>query len=518
MISKRLYGKPRLLNTLFVVLLAGLSVDGIPSNAYAAKSQKPNILWIYIEDMSPLLSCYGDPLIQTPNFDRLAKNGVLFEKCFAPTPVCSPCRSAIITGVMSTTFGTHNHRTLRKADVRLPSYAKTLPELFRQAGYYTFNCGKTDYNFNDDSEAMYDQQCSNRIKLPGNKIKNQQWKGYPDDRPFFGQHQREGGKLKFYYRRLYNMGDWKSRPTKMPLQTGATTLPACYPKDPILVANWTEHYDCISVQDWDVGMILENLKQTDKLENTIIFTFSDHGMYLPRHKQFCYDGGLHVPLIISYFGNNPSIKKVIPAGKRRKDLVSLLDISATSLALAGLAVPDWYESRDVFAPDFRRDYIVATRDRCDFTIDRIRAVRTHNMKYIKNFMTDRPYMQPNYRDGRDYMDCLRKMYSKGKLSAQQAWFWADERPAEELYDLSKDPGELNNLAANPEYQDRLKEMRRTLDHWIKETGDKGQIPEDERQLLAVLKLCQKMKWQAVNPEYEPVRKKYADQLTKPQAK
>lgn len=484
-------------------------------NTRAQEPQVPNILWIFIEDMNPLLGCYGDDLIETPNFDRLARNGVVFENCFAPTPVCSPCRSAVITGVMSTTFGTHNHQTLRRGDVPLPPHAKTLPELFRQAGYYTFNSGKTDYNFKADSQAMYDQQCSNKITLPGNRIENDPWDGYPTDQPFFGQLQREGGKLKFYYQRLHGMGSWKARPWKLDPQVSAATLPECYPKDPVLLANWAEHYDCVAGQDWEIGMILEDLKQAGHLENTIVFTFSDHGMYLPRHKQFCYDGGLHVPLIVSYFGDDPAIKETIQAGARRSDLVSLLDVSATSLALAGLPIPDWYESKDVFADDFKRDFIIATRDRCDFTIDRIRAVRTRDMKYIRNFMTDRPYTQPQYRDGRDYMERLREMYAAGELPPEQAWFWADERPAEELYDLTNDPGELHNLASDPAYRDRLESMRETLDRWIEETGDKGQFPESEAQLLAVLKASQRRGWVAVNPEYEPVREKYADQL-KPQ--
>ena len=488
-------------------------VVSVISPALASPARPPNILWIFIEDMNPLLSCYGDPLLKTPHFDRLAENGVLFEQCFVPAPVCSPCRSGLMAGMMPTTFGAHNHRVYDKSEVQLPAGVKTLPELFRDAGYYTFNAGKTDYNFMSDRKLMYDQQCSNKIKLPGNGIKKQDWKGYPEDKPFFGQLQREGGKQVFYYGKLYNRGGWGSRAFKMDPQVAAETLPTCYPKDPVLLKNWAEHYDCVAAQDWDVGCILKDLENKNLLENTIVFAFSDHGLFLPRHKQFCYDGGLQVPLIVSYFGADPEIKKTIEARTRRNDLVSLLDVSATSLALAGLEIPDWHESKDLFSPDYKRDYIVATRDRDDFTIDRIRAIRTADFKYIRNFMTDRPYMQPQYRDTKDFVIRMKELYAEGKLTSGQAWFWADGRPAEELYDLRKDPGELHNIASDPAYKDQLEQMRGYLDEWIRETGDKGQFPESETQLLAVVKNALKHPtWHLVNPEYEPVFKKYADEI------
>ncbi len=172
--------------------------------------------------------------------------------------------------------------------------------------------------------------------------------------------------------------------------------------------------------------------------------------------------------------------------------------------MAGINVPPHMEGRDLFAPDFNRDYVVAARDRCDYTIDRIRAVVTKRYKYLRNFMTDRPYLQPQYRDDRDCMIVLRELYKDGKLNEVQARFAGDERPAEELYDLEKDPHETNNLVHSPEiqHQQALGEMRTRLHKWIVETGDQGRFPETPEALKAVIK-----RWgdKAVNPEYDVVR-------------
>ena len=200
----------------------------------------------------------------------------------------------------------------------------------------------------------------------------------------------------------------------------------------------------------------------------------------------------------------PGGGKKVEAGERRKDMVSGVDIPATTVGLSGMRIPKWYEGKNVFARRYKeREYVIATRDRCDYTIDRIRAVRTKdNYKYIRNFMVDRPYCQEQYRDGREYMVRMRKLYAEGKLNKEQAWFWSDQRPGEELYDLNVDPHETKNLADDPKYKGKVEKLRRILDNWIKETDDKGQYPESEAGLKAVLK---QWKSKCVNPEYEGLR-------------
>ncbi len=459
--------------------------------APTAAKTKPNILWIYIEDMNPGLGCYGDDTVATPNFDALAERGVLFEGCFVTAGVCSPTRSAIITGCMQTTIGAHNHNSAYNEDtpILLPEYLQgnTLPELFRQNGYATFNQGKDHYNFTYDRSQLYSLgKVEENVAAP--------WRSLPDKaKPFFGQIQVRGGKYAFAQDQLGRVEE------KTTLEAAAKTLPPYYPNDPVILRHWAMHYDCIRLSDQRVGQIIRDLQADGILDNTVVFCFSDHGCYMPRHKQFCYEGSLHVPLIVV----GPDQFTTWNAGSRRSDLVSSLDISATSLALAGIKIPDWYDGSDMFAKDFKRDVVFAAKDRMDFTIDRVRSLRTSdNMKYIRNFYTDRPYMQLNYRHGREYMVRMDELFAQGKLSDVQARFWSNYRPAEELYDLNNDPHEISNLASHPTYRKQLEQLRAQMDQWIAETDDKGQYPEDIPNLHFTFE-----RWgeKCINPEYDQFR-------------
>ncbi len=476
--------------TLSISLLAGLTF--LDAAEQAPKVKRPNILWIYIEDMNPFLGCYGDSTVPTPNMDGLASQGALFEKCFVTAPVCSPCRSAIITGRMQTTIGAHNHNSAynKNTPILLPQYLRgnTLPEIFRNNGYSTFNQGKDHYNFTYDRNKLYSmQQVSKNQRAPWRELRDR-------NKPFFGQVQLSGGKFAFDRESLAAL------PERLKPEDVADKMPPYYPKDPVMLKHWALHYDCVRVTDMAVGEIMQLLEEDGLLEDTIVFCFSDHGCYLPRHKQFCYEGGLHVPFIVAA----PEKYAQWGKGTRRKDLISALDISATSLALCGIEIPDWYDSRNLFAPDYKRDFVIAAKDRMDFTIDRVRSLRNdQGIKYIRNFMTDRPYMQLNYRHGRDYMNRMEELFAKGKLTDEQARFWEENRPAEELYDLNKDPHELYNLADDPSYQRQLLQMRAQLNEWIKETDDKGQYPEDEPNLRHTYEMWGDAK--CINPEYDRFR-------------
>jgi len=255
------------------------------------------------------------------------------------------------------------------------------------------------------------------------------------------------------------------------------------------------------------------LKSDGLLEDTIVFFFSDHGMPSGlRHKQFCYEGGIHIPLLIRWPKNFP----VTRPGLVIEDLVSSIDISVTSMALAGLKIPKHMEGRNVFATDYKpRDYVISARDRCDYTIEHIRAVTTKRYRYLRNFLTDRPYLQPQYRDGRAVMITWKRLYAEGKLTPQAAAFASDKKPAEEFYDLKKDPHEINNLVDDPKYAAELKRHRKILKDWMKETDDKGQYPESPEGILQVL-----YRWRekCINPEYKSVRKKYGKLPPKPKSR
>lgn len=448
--------------------------------------EHPNVLWVYLEDTNPWMSCYGDDVINTPNIDELAENGVRFDRAYMPAGVSSPTRSAVITGMYQTSIGAHEHyssfRIWRGNEMETwdPNHLgiRTLPEIFKAAGYYTFNEGKNHYNFVFSNEDLYDRKGGNGYK---GAEEGTEWTGRGEDQPFFGQIQLRGGKY--------------SDPPKV-VQPDEVAVPPYYPDHPVYRKEIAHHYNTILKMDEILGNIISQLKENGLYENTIVFFFSDHGMRLPRHKQFLYEGGINIPLIIAGPG--------IPENKTRKDLVSGIDISATTLKLAGIEIPDHMQGKNMFDKDFNREYVIAARDRCDYTIDRIRAVVTDRYKYIRNFMTDRPYLQPQYRDGRDYMEVLKRLYKEGELNEVQSKFVSPERPAEELYDLKNDPHETNNLvhSSKREHAMALGELRTILHRWIIETDDKGRFPESNEALKAVID-----RWgeKAVNKEYDRVR-------------
>ena len=486
--------------SIFLVLAGLLFVSCTEKKQPEEAFERPNILWVFLEDTAPLLGAYGNSLVNTPNIDNLARQGVLYEKVFMPAPVCSASRSSIITGVMSTTLGTHNHHSSRTQEsaIYLPDDLRTIPELFKDSGYFTFNNGKDDYNFVYDRKALYSQDYKMH-PLYGKSGVHLELATLKDKQPFFGQIQLKGGKEIF-------AASFKEQ-VKNPVDRSKVVLPPYLPNHPAIVEEYANHLDAIQITDEKVGEIIENLKRSELLKNTVVFFFSDHGMRMTRNKQFLYDGGLHVPLIIADFTNT---NKNIPSGKKNSNLISGLDLGTSSLALAGIPIPEYMEGKNIFEnPESSREYVISTRDRCDFTIDRIRSVRSKDFKYIRNFKTDRPYTQPTYMDfdGIEFVQVMRQLHTDKKLNTAQDRFMSDERPSEELYDLKNDPYELNNLASNPKYGDVLKEYADVLVNWMAKTDDKGQYPEDEENLKLMLGIWGEY---ATNPEYDVLREKFPE--------
>ena len=482
----------------------------------AQDPQRPNILWIFSEDLSPFMGCYDDPINagHTPTIDQLAADGVLFKRAFVPAPVCSACRSALITGVMQTTTGTHQHRSSRWPDgeivpenvrINLPTGMKTIPELMKAAGYFTFNSGKDDYNFHYDRTALYDVGSADDYKAgmngwQGNKAKHflsiteGTWKERPDkNQPWFGQIQIMGGKANAKHVRKGEK-----------LKPNDVALPSYFPDTPAHHKSWTTHYNAARGADARVEAILKELKSDGQLENTIVFFFSDHGSnHSLRHKQFCYEGGVHIPLMV--MGDHPGLN----AGTVRNELVSALDISATTLAMAGAELPDYLHGQDLFGKDYKSvNHVISARDRCDYTIDRIRTVRTDKLRYIRNYFPERAMLQAQYRDNKPEVKDFKRLLKEGKLSAYQEAHWFGKRPEEELYDLANDPEQTNNLAGDPAFQKELARHRAILEDWIQKTGDKGQQPEDPIQLKTTYNLWKDrpiFRDAEVNPEYDQFR-------------
>lgn len=495
------------------IIIAIFSTFLSSCNNIDTTTKKPNILWIIAEDLSPYMGCYGDSINQghTPIIDKLASEGVLFKRAYATAPVCSASRSALITGVMQTTTNTHNHRSSRFTDgeivpkelqIHLPKGIKTIPELMKEAGYFTFNSGKDDYNFHYNRRALYDVGTKDNYQAGMNgwqgnfaedymSVTNNVWSSRPDkNQPWFGQVQIMGGKKDAKYVR----DGEKLSPNDVP-------LPPYFPDIPSQRKAWTEHYNANRGSDVTVENILKQLEADGELENTIIFFFSDHGSPTSlRHKQFCYEGGMQVPLIIK--GNHPALK----AGLVNNNLVSLLDVSATALAMGGAKLPDYLDGQDLFSKEYKAPkYIIGARDRCDYTIDRIRTVVSEDYRYIRNYFPERPMMQASYRDNKPIVIDFKKAREEGILTDYQEQHWFGVLPTEELYDLKADPHQMNNLAEKPEYQEILKAHRDYLENWIKETDDKGQYPEASNQLKATYDLWKdkpSFKNAKINPEYD----------------
>lgn len=435
---------------------------------------QPNVVWILVDDMSADFGVYGEDTIETPNVDRLAAEGLRFEQAIATSPVCSVFRSALITGMYATTIGAHHHRSGRgELKIHLPEQVRLLPEMFQDAGYHTINVNreeftrsasevrsdpevgiaKTDYNFEWDRD-VYELT---------------HWRARPAGQPFFAQVQLRGGKLRGHG----NTDRWPARAREtLGSNTAAedVVLPPYLPDDPVIREDWRQYLDAVRYTDWEVGEIVQALEDAGELDNTIVVFLTDHGISHVRNKQFLYEGGIHIPLVMRGPG--------IPRGAVREDPIEHIDLAATSLALAGLPVPEWMQARNVLAPGYEpRRYVYATRDRMDETVDRIRAVRSDRYKYLRNFHPRRPYLQPNaYKDDKPIIQAMRRLHAKGKLDRNQSLIMAETRPVEELYDLRADPYELNNLADDPAHAAVLAEMRGALDRWMKETGDRG--PED----------------------------------------
>jgi arylsulfatase A-like enzyme len=464
------------IGALLALLLVMAGCQTTTAVAEKHTSKRPNILWIYVEDMNDWMGAFGDNTVPTPNIDKLAGEGVRFDQVIMPAPVCSAVRSAIITGDMQTTLGTHNHRSSRfdYNQITLPEGHKTLPELFQDNGYETFNIGKDDYNFSYDRKQLYSLH-------PGPKVGHQGTQDGPDfdwgktlatsGKPFFGQIQLRGGKYKM-----------KKPPIKV--DRASVTLPPYYNDQPLTRDAWARHYENIHITDLDVGKIMAELKDNGLLENTVVFFFTDHGMGLLRHKQFLYDGGLQVPLVVSWQAGNDKLRA---QGAERKEQIRGLDIGGSSLGLAGIDIPSYMTTENFFAADYQaQPWIISARDRCDYTFETIRSVRTEAFKYIRNYHPERPYMQPQYRDKWPLVKEYKKAYASGQFNEVESLLMANVKPAEELYDLKNDPHEVNNLATTPAYTNQLISMRDILNNWVKETGDKGQTPESDAGIREVL--------------------------------
>ena len=435
------------LSTLFTI---DLYAEGTKS---CDKHNRPNILWISCEDTSPDLGCYGDNYADTPNLDRLAREGRRYTKAFVPYPVCAPTRSSVITGMYPSSIGTMHMRTSTKGyEAVPPSYVKCFTEYLRAKGYYCTNHSKTDYQFKAPFTAWDD---------------GRDWRDRPGNMPFFSV---------INLNVSHESRNWPKKNEKLVHNINKVPVPPYYPDTPIVRQNIARYYDNVSKMDKQVEDILQKLDEDGLSDKTIVFFWSDHGRGLPRCKRWCYDSGIHVPLIVRWPG---SIKPNIVCD----DLVSLVDLGPTVLSLASVKVPSYMQGRPFLGRQKARPrkYIVAGRERMDKdSDDHVRCIRDKRYKYIRNFMPEKAYAQPiPYRDKMPIMQEWRRLNGEDALRGPQKLFFQNTKPKEEFYDTLNDPHEIDNLIDSPEHRERIAKMRAQLQRWIEQTGDMGGTPEDE---------------------------------------
>lgn len=435
-------------DTITLILLFFFSFQGVAQQ----ENNPPNILWIVSEDNSPFIGVYGDEFATTPNIDQLAQKSVLYENAFTTAPVCAPARSSLITGVYPPSMGTMHMRSIYP----IPSHIRFFPQYLREAGYYTSNNAKKDYNTIDQPEAW--NESSNTATYKNRK----------PGQPFFA---------------VFNIGishesslhepvdKLRHDPEKVP-------IPPYHPATPEMKYDWAQYYDKMEDMDARVGEILQELEDAGLAENTIVFYYSDHGGVLGRSKRFMYESGLHVPLIIHF----PEMYKDLAPGKAGTStdrIVTFVDFALTVLSLAGISIPEHMQGH-VFLGEQNappREYAFAFRGRMDERIDMVRSVRDKKYRYVRNYMPHKVYAQYiEYLWRAPSMRSWEKAFQEGKLNEVQSRFWK-EKPVEELYDVSEDPHNINNLARDASYKDVLDGMRKANINYMEEIKDVGFIPE-----------------------------------------
>jgi arylsulfatase A-like enzyme len=473
----------------YFVLIFFLSLGVLGEEATA--DGRPNVLWFVVDDMSPNFSSFGETTIETPNVDKLAAEGTRFSRAYVTAPVCSACRSALITGMYQTTIGAHHHRSGRgELKIHLPQDVKPVPDLFQDAGYYTcIGSGLLDKDFRGIAYDSGDKKGKNKKsspKQPGRLGKtdynfewdaamynSHDWAGRADGQPFFMQVQLHGGKLRegspeartaFRERVIEELGS--------AVDPAKVVLPPYYPRDQVLLEDWAAYLDAVRMTDKHVGEVIARLASEGVLENTLVIFMTDHGISHARGKQFLFDEGTHVPFVV----RGPGVAKQ----SVRNDLIEQIDMAAMSLAAAGIKIPKSMQGRNILAETYQpRDAVFAARDRCDETVERIRSVRTDRFLYVRNFHPERPHLQPNaYKDGKAIVQKLRELHDAGSLTTtSEALLFSPTRATEELYEYANDQWQVASLASDGDYATELKAHRDLLDRWIANTEDKGSESE-----------------------------------------
>jgi N-sulfoglucosamine sulfohydrolase len=452
------------MNKLIIPAALTLTACGIIENEH----EPPNILWISHEDLSPIYGCYGDEYAHTPNLDKFAETAIMFTNASSNAPICAPARSTLITGMYATSLGTQHLRS----DIPLPDDMKILPEVLREAGYYTTNNVKTDYNFSH--EGRWDESS-----------REAHWRNRNEGQPFFSV-------FNFMITHEGPINRLDTNDTKGLAQhhdPNLATLPPYIPDSPKMRKIWAHKYDLLSVFDQEVGKLLDQLKEDGLYENTIVFIFSDHGTGLPGHKRWLNNAGLQVPFLLHVPEKYRHWIKNLEAPVTDQ-LVAFVDFAPTVITLAGAEVPEIMEGHTFLGKNAEpKQYTFGYRDRADDCYEMSRSVFDGRYLYVRHFMPQLPYFQDAIIFGPSKQGSYEEIHRLKALDslppATMAWFGA--KPAEQLFDLNNDPFEQSNLINDPLHAGRIAEMNQQLHQWMLDFYDTGLINEGEYMEMAHLR-------------------------------
>lgn len=426
-------------------------------------SSRPNFVIIIGDDISADdIGPFGNAGIRTPNLDRLASGSLVFDNAYVTTSSCSPSRSSILTSRYP-----HNLETASELHGALPAGLPLLPGLLRDAGYYTVQSGKAHFGetpgrVTGPALAAFDVTGDGELdELNGGRSGANRWvdrlRERPRNRPFF---------MWFAAHDAHRIWDAESfsgltRPEDV-------RVPPTLVDTPETRADLAHYYDEIVRLDHYVGEVVRELARQEVLDETVIVFLTDNGRPFPHSKTRLYDDGIKTPLIIRAPG-------VVPQPERTAALASTIDLAPTLLELAGLARPETFQGMSL-VPVLRdpratvRDYVFAEQNWHNFPAH-VRMVRHGSFVYMRNAWPDLPLPGASDTFYTPSAEALQARRQSGALTTLQADVFLAPRPAEEFYDLSRDPWQQENLALAAEPPPELAELRGVLNRWIVETGD-----------------------------------------------
>lgn len=431
-----------------LLCLALLAVVKVTLARASLAGDRPNFVLIIADDVSAAdIGCYGHLHIRTPNIDRLAKEGLRFDKALLTCSSCSPSRASIITS-------RYPHQTgASELHQPLPGEQVTLAEVLKKEGYHVACAGK--WHLGEATKAEFD------VVVGGQPSGCEKWvetlDNRPKDKPFF-----------LWLAALDAHRDYQPGAIETPHTAEDAVVPPFLPDTPEVRKDLAMYYDEISRLDGYIGRVMDELDRQGAAENTVIMFIADNGRPFPRCKTTVYDSGIHTPCVVRW----PA--KIKPNASSRA-LISSIDIAPTFLQLAGISAPKEFVGESFAAvladPALpHREAAFAEHNWHDYTA-RKRAVRTNRFLYIRNALPQYACTPPADAVRSPTYSVMQELFAAGKLSPPQSVCFTAPSPEEELYDLDADPHSLRNLAADASHKSVLDKMRKKLDAWQVSTKD-----------------------------------------------